>query len=89
MSNEEAIKVLNDPEFWYHLWRMEQEEAIELATKALEQQKVGKWFFYDEMATLGVKSMRGKCSLCGFTTIFIDDHTAQYRYCPSCGARME
>lgn len=38
MTNEEAIKVLNDPTFMGYLWRVEQEEAIDVATKALEQQ---------------------------------------------------
>ena len=29
------------------------------------------------------------CDRCGFTHLFIDKHTAQYNYCPNCGARME
>lgn len=35
--------------------------------------------------TYGVNYM---CDKCGFITTAIQDHFAQYRWCPSCGARM-
>ena len=35
--------------------------------------------------TWGVNYM---CDKCGFITTAIQDHFAQYRWCPSCGARM-
>lgn len=89
MTNEEAIIVLNDPVFWDHLWRVEQEEAIEVATNALEQQKDGKWLFSDkETNFLDHFVVKGTCSVCAFKHDFVDAHTAQYQYCPSCGARM-
>jgi uncharacterized paraquat-inducible protein A len=28
------------------------------------------------------------CQNCGFIHDFIDGHTAQYKYCPSCGLKM-
>ena len=28
------------------------------------------------------------CSFCSFTFFAIDGHSAQYNYCPNCGARM-
>ena len=30
-----------------------------------------------------------RCSECGFTTKFTDGHTAQYKYCPQCGRRID
>ena len=29
------------------------------------------------------------CESCGFKTIAIEGHFAQYKYCPNCGARMD
>ena len=31
---------------------------------------------------------RLRCSECGFTKNFLDGHTAQYNFCPNCGADM-
>ena len=36
--------------------------------------------------TWGVMYM---CESCGFKTIAIEGHFAQYKYCPQCGARMD
>ena len=30
-----------------------------------------------------------RCSICGFIKEFVDGHTAQYNYCPNCGAKMD
>lgn len=29
------------------------------------------------------------CTVCGFATTAIEGHITQYKYCPSCGARMD
>ena len=29
-----------------------------------------------------------RCETCGFTKEFTDNHTAQYKYCPSCGREI-
>ena len=34
-------------------------------------------------------TVSGCCSNCSFSHLFIGGHTAQYNYCPSCGARMK
>ena len=33
-------------------------------------------------------TVSGCCSNCSFSHLFIGGHTAQYNYCPNCGARM-
>lgn len=30
-------------------------------------------------------SYKARCKNCGFTTIFLEGHDAQYKYCPQCG----
>ena len=30
-----------------------------------------------------------QCPTCGFVLNAIENHTAQYRYCPNCGCRMK
>lgn len=34
-------------------------------------------------------TVSGCCSKCSFSHIFVGGHTAQYRYCPYCGAKMD
>ncbi len=34
-------------------------------------------------------TVSGCCSNCSFSHLFIGGHTAQYNYCPNCGARMK
>lgn len=88
MTNEEAIKVLNEPTFMWHLWRVEQEEAIAVATKALEQQKVGRWLFN---GWRNGNAALWRCSVCN-SIIFSEDEqnkTTFHKYCGLCGARMD
>ena len=83
MTREEAIKYLkgmkdecNDT---FHKVRYAtQEEALDMAIKALEQEpKTGHWI--DDCG--GVK-----CSCCGY---LIDDCFYVKTYCTNCGAKME
>lgn len=37
----------------------------------------------------GAEHIHGSCSNCGFIHDFIDGHTAQYNFCPKCGAKMD
>lgn len=72
------------------------EELIDEApTIDAEPVKHGKWkqneivqecFDIDGNKTWGIKYM---CESCGFKTIAIEGHFAQYKYCPPCGARMD
>ena len=54
----------------------------------LKEVPSGKWIF-KKTENPNITVRIGKCSECGFTHDFLYDHTAQYRYCPSCGAKME
>lgn len=88
MTNEEAIKVLSDPTFMWYLWRVEQEEAIELAIKALEQQRTGMWYIRPNGAM-----DKCYCSICehGFDLDKIKmmwEHYELPPHCPACGSRM-
>jgi len=44
-----------------------------------------KWCENDEKPIYASKL---QCSKCGFTRNFLDGHTAQYNFCPQCGADM-
>lgn len=35
------------------------------------------------------KNVKAVCSYCGFRHTFVDGHTSQYKYCPSCGRKIE
>lgn len=50
------------------------------------EQKSGKW---TKMFLTDTRDIYCQCSDCGFIHKFIDGHTAQYNYCPNCGAKME
>ena len=78
MTNEEAIKAIkaNYPSGGYEDLR----KALDMAIKALQEQKVGKWNLY-------------RCSEC--KRVCSDFIRGTYwiirkpNYCPNCGAKME
>lgn len=52
----------------------------------------GEWIHeeeYDYLDENVVEHFHIKCSNCGFLHDCFDCHTAQYNFCPNCGARME
>ena len=49
------------------------------------QPKTGHWI---KMLLTDMSDIAGQCSECGFIHKFIGGHTAQYNYCPNCGAKM-
>lgn len=55
------------------------------------QPKRGKWIHREDMDYLDKNKVihnHFMCQNCGFVHDFIDGHTAQYKYCPSCGEDM-
>ena len=59
---------------------------------AQPERKKGKWVHRKDMDYLDKSKVTHNhfmCKDCGFIHDFIDGHTGQYLYCPSCGAKME
>lgn len=66
------------------------DDAIYVAIEALEKQIPKP--IYEPIETRLIYKVRYdkfRCSECGFTTKFTDGHTAQYKYCPQCGRRID
>ena len=79
-------------------------EAFSMAIKALsaDRQEVESATIHNEGITFSYRktgewiwspkdkdgTVSGCCSNCSFSHLFIGGHTAQYNYCPNCGAKM-
>lgn len=64
-------------------------KAIEALAK-IEKQQTTKYKHINTRYTHWGKCRHDKfrCETCGFTKEFTDNHTAQYKYCPSCGREI-
>ena len=72
----------------------EAERALVRAEMSLPEPKTGRWIIGNktsvfDLAGVETWAVRITCSECSFSLNFVEGHTAQYRFCPSCGARME
>ena len=99
MTNEEAIKLIDDRMcFGRGRWSEHHRPVIdeywqagEMAIKALEQPKTGKWIKYEQEfmleGSLGTvqKTVR-ECSVC---TAKIAGMVGIMNFCPNCGVKME
>ena len=76
MTYEEVVRIL---------------DRCELAIATLEKQQTTKYKHLGTRHTHWGKCRHDKfrCETCGFTTEFTDNHTAQYKYCPSCGRKID
>lgn len=97
MTQEKTIEILQD------LWRYEKvkytdkevREAIEMAIKALEKRKTGRWIREYQGRKTPVIDKNGKvqescfCSKCGDWLTASDEYDCRGYYCPNCGAKME
>ena len=61
------------------------DETIDVAIKALENQKTGYWIIY-RLVPDGYDHI--KCSVCG-QYWSVADHSKFFKYCFNCGAKME
>lgn len=89
LSNEEAINHLKYLKVDSHIAKA---EALDLAIKALEERPKGKWIAREDMDYLDENKVTHNhfmCDKCGLVHDFIDGHTAQYNFCPNCGADMK
>ena len=81
MTNEEHIEQLKKLRSFHN---GSYGRSINKAIEALEQEpKTGHWVGIDEYPHEDYE-----CNNCGFIHTFIDGHTAQYNFCPNCGAEM-
>lgn len=88
MTRDEAIKDIRE-----NIKPVVGGKSLDMAIEALER-KHGKWEFYsrdeDAFDVYGNESwaIRYYCSNCNFMHAFIENHTAQYNFCPNCGSEM-
>ena len=63
--------------------------ALTTAIKELKRQQTTRYEHIYTRVTYWGKHKHGfKCETCGLTKEFTDNHTAQYKYCPSCGRKI-
>lgn len=65
--------------------------AINKVPSVRPQEQTGHWKHREDMDYLDKNKVMHEhfmCQNCGFIHDFIDGHTAQYKYCPNCRARM-
>lgn len=72
-------------------WEKRRLDMFTMAIKALEKQQTTKYKHLGTRHTHWGKCRHDKfrCETCGFTKEFTDNHTAQYKYCPSCGRKID
>ena len=87
MTNQEAINMLKNKMDGHTDTSYEWAETVRMSIKALEQELktgTGHWVGMGEYPYEVYE-----CDNCGFIHTFIEGPTAQYNYCPRCGAKME
>lgn len=64
--------------------------ALTMAIKELKKQQTTKYKHIGTRLTYwGKHKYIFKCETCGLTKEFTDNHTAQYKFCPSCGREID
>ena len=84
ISRQEAIEMAVDVETPQGAY----ERAIyvdDLMTLPSADRPTGEWIWSPKDKD---ETVSGCCSNCSFSHLFIGGHTAQYNYCPNCGAKM-
>ena len=100
MTRDEAIKTFKIWSADYKVeevigklmpWEKRRLDMFTMAIKALEKQQTTKYKHLGTRHTHWGKCRHDKfrCETCGFTKEFTDNHTAQYKYCPSCGRKID
>ena len=64
-------------------------ETINMAIKALKKQTTKYKHIGTRLTYWGKYKYIFKCEICGLTKEFTDNHTAQYKFCPSCGREID
>ena len=88
MTRDEAIKYAKENILAY---TSEMAEFKKMSIEALEKQQTTKYKHLGTRYTHWGKCRHDKfiCETCGFTKEFTNNHTAQYKYCPSCGREID
>ena len=64
-------------------------ETINMAIKALKKHTTKYKHIGTRLTYWGKHKYIFKCEICGLTKEFADNHTAQYKFCPSCGREID
>lgn len=88
------VDIMGARQKWFekHKPYFECEKVVEQLPSVTPQPKMGRWLHREIMDYLDKNEVihnHFMCQDCGFIHDFIDGHTAQYKYCPSCGAKMQ
>ena len=67
---------------------LELNKIVSEAFVALEKQTTRYEHIYPRVTYWGKHKHGFKCKTCGLTIEFVDNHTAQYKFCPSCGREI-
>lgn len=92
MTPQEVIDILKifTTDKFQRCTSSEFDDAIYVAIKALEKQIPKPIYEHIETRLIyKVRYDKFRCSECGFTKEFVDEHTTQYEYCPECGQRID
>ena len=102
MSNEQAVQILipmrnmmcdqNGCPISDAVFALD--KAIESLSADVAPVRHGRWDVREPMPMHDIKGNLSwgnwyVCTGCGFATIAIEGHITQYKYCPSCGAKMD
>ena len=91
MLKSDAIEILETMQNNLEETRFLERCAIDMGIEALKERPYGEWVHaeeYDYLDENGVEHFYIKCPNCGFLHDCFDCHTAQYNFCPNCGASM-
>jgi len=81
-----AFYIQSDDDGWWTGTTQDVEELLKSLQSTQPKPKTGHWI---KMFLTDTSDIDGQCSECGFIHRFIDGHTAQYNFCPNCGAKMD
>ena len=92
MTPQEVIDILKmfTTDEFQRCTSSEFDDAIYTAIEALEKQIPKPIYEHIETRLIyKVRYDKFRCSECGFIKEFVDEHIAQYKYCPQCGQRID
>ena len=98
MNRDEVIKTFKDWVADYKVqeevhglmpWQRHRMRLFAIALDELEKQTTKYEHIGTRLTYWGKHKYIFKCETCGLTKEFTDNHTAQYKYCPSCGRKID